>query len=161
PTSSSGSRPMTSGWRLTGRRSWPRSRSVPAVDLGAGTATTYVRGAIAQMHDLVERLAGATRNPAPRPPPNTRAALGGAACAAGEFWLGQVGLGRASDRDRDSEFTATATRTELHAQLDAAADGIVADIGALDRGEASPANAGGRQFLQDGDETDASLVVHV
>jgi uncharacterized damage-inducible protein DinB len=131
------------------------------VDLGAGTVETYVRHAIAQMHDVVDRLDDETVNRAPFPRTNSVAALVVHCCGVGEFWLGHVGLGRASDRDRDSEFVATATRAELHARLDAAAGGIVGDVEALERGDASPVNAGGRQFLQDGDETDASLVVHV
>jgi uncharacterized damage-inducible protein DinB len=131
------------------------------VDLGAGTAETYVRHAIAQMHAVVDRLDDETVNRAPFPRTNSVAALVVHCCGVGEFWLGHVGLGRASDRDRDSEFVATATRAELHTRLDAAADGIVADVLSLERGDASPVNAGGRQFLQDGDETDASLVVHV
>lgn len=131
------------------------------MDLGAGTAETYVRWAIAQMHDVVDRLDDETVNRAPFPRTNSVAALVVHCCGVGEFWLGHVGLGRASNRDRDSEFVATATRAELHACLDAAGDGIVADAQALDRGDASPTNAGGRRLLQDGDETDASLVVHV
>jgi uncharacterized damage-inducible protein DinB len=131
------------------------------VELGAGTAETYVRWAIAQMHDVVDRLDDDTVNRAPFPRTNSVAALVVHCCGVGEFWLGHVGLGRPSDRDRSSEFVAVATRAELHERLDAAADGIVADVRALVRGDASPANAGGRRFLQDGDESDASLVVHV
>jgi uncharacterized damage-inducible protein DinB len=131
------------------------------VDLGAGTAETYIRYAIAQMHDVVDRLDDDNVNRAPFPRTNSVAALVAHCCGVGEFWLGHVGLGRASDRDRDSEFAVTERRPELHARLDVAADRMVADVQALDRGEASPANAGGRQFLQDGDATDASLVVHV
>ncbi len=131
------------------------------MDLGAGTAETYVRWAIAQMHAVVDRLDDDTVNRAPFPRTNSVAGLVVHCCGVGEFWLGHIGLGRPSDRDRDSEFVTVATRADLHARLDAAADGIVADAAALDRGEASPANAGGRELLQDGDETDASLVVHV
>jgi uncharacterized damage-inducible protein DinB len=131
------------------------------VDLGAGTAETYVRWAITQMHSVVDRLDDEAVNRAPFPRTNSVAALVVHCCGVGEFWLGHVGRGRASNRDRSSEFVATATCAELHTRLDAAGDGIVADVRALDRGEASPATAGGRQFLQDGDRTDASLVVHV
>ena len=131
------------------------------MDLGPGTTETYVRWAIAQMHDVVDRLDDETVNRTPFPRTNSVAALVVHCCGVGEFWLGHVGLGRASERDRDSEFVTRATCAELHARLDAAAGAIVADAQALARGEASPTNAGLRQFLQDGDETDASLVVHV
>jgi uncharacterized damage-inducible protein DinB len=131
------------------------------VDLGAGTAETYVRWAITQMHAVVDRLDDETVNRAPFPRTNSVASLVVHCCGVGEFWLGHVGLGRTSDRDRDAEFVATATCAELHAALDVAAAGIVADVQALDRGEASPTNEAGRQFLQDGDGSDASLVVHV
>lgn len=135
--------------------------SVPAVELGAGTAAVYVRWALAQMHEVVDRLDDDTVNRRPFPRTNSVAALVVHSAGVGEFWLGHVGLGRATTRDRDREFDATATSAELHARLDAATTSIVADLEALDRGAASPTNAAGRQFLQDGDESDAALVVHV
>jgi cysteine-S-conjugate beta-lyase len=131
------------------------------VDLGPTTAEIYVRWAVTQMHAVVDRLDDESVSRAPFPRTNSVAALVTHCCGVGEFWLGHVGLGRPSDRDRDSEFVAIASCAELHARLDAAVERIVADVQALDRGEASPANAELRQFLQGGDETDASLVVHV
>lgn len=131
------------------------------MELAAGTAVTYVRWALTQMHGVVDRLDDTSVNQRPFPRTNSVAALVVHSAGVGEFWLGHVGLGRDSTRDRDGEFEATATVAELHARIDAAEAGIVADIEALDRGEASPTNAAGRQFLQDGDESDASLAVHV
>lgn len=131
------------------------------MELGAVTGETYVRWALAQMHDVVDRLDDVSVNERPFPNTNSVAALIVHTCGVGELWLGHVGLGRDSTRDRDSEFVSSATVAELRAMIDTAGDRICDDIAALARGDASPVNAAGRQFLQDGDETDASLVVHV
>jgi uncharacterized damage-inducible protein DinB len=131
------------------------------VELAAGTAEVYVRIALRQVHEVVDRLGDESVNRRPFPRTNSVAALVTHCCGVGEFWLGHVGLGRESARDRDAEFEATATAAELHAAIDATGDRIVADVQALDRGEASPRYAEGRQFLEGGDETDSALVVHV
>jgi hypothetical protein len=113
------------------------------------------------MHDVVDRLDGHSVNRRPFPHTNSVAALVVHSCGVGEFWLGHVGLGRDSSRDRDGEFEAVATPAELHAALDAAVEQIVSDVRALDRGEASATYAEGRQFLEGGDGADSALVVHV
>jgi hypothetical protein len=79
-------------------------------------------------------------------------------CAVCEFWLGHVGLGRPSDRDREGEFGAVVDRAELEAL-------VVRTIGEVDADLAELATSGGelselRGFL-DGDEGDLSLVIHV
>jgi uncharacterized damage-inducible protein DinB len=132
------------------------------MELAAHTAEIYVRYAFTQMHAVVDRLDDDLVNVRPSgPATNSVAALIIHTCGVGEFWLGHVGLGRPSARDRDGEFTATATVRELHAALDAASAQIAADIRRLDAGEASDDYAEGRQFLEEGDGSDAALVVHV
>jgi uncharacterized damage-inducible protein DinB len=135
---------------------------VAAMELAAPTAEIYVRYACAQMHAVIDRLDDEQVNVAPfGPTTNSVAGLIVHSCGVGEFWLGHVGLGRESARDRDREFTATRTVRELHDALDAALIQISADIRSLDGGEASDRYAAGRQFLEEGDGTDAALVVHV
>ncbi len=132
------------------------------MELTAATADIYVRWAYQQILDVVDRLGDPLVNERPPgPDTNTVAQLVTHCCGVGEFWLGHVGLGRPSNRDRDSEFSATATVQELHATVDAAVAQITADLRSLEAGEASEATRGGRQLLQDGDETDAALVLHV
>ena len=75
-----------------------------------------------------------------------------------EFWLGHVGLGRPSERDRDGEFTATGTVDELIALAEAAAAQAAADIEALLAGGGQPNEM--RAFALDGG-TDEALVLHV
>jgi uncharacterized damage-inducible protein DinB len=132
------------------------------MELTPATAEIYARWAYAQMLDVADRLGDDLVNQRPvGPKTNTVAALIVHCCGVTEFWIGHVGLGRASSRDRDTEFTATATVPELHALVERTLVQFGADVRALDAGQASDEYRDGRQFLQDGDESDASLVVHV
>lgn len=132
------------------------------MELTASTADTYVRWAYQQILDVADRLGDASVNERPPgPATNTVTHLITHCCGVSEFWLGHVGLGRPSSRDRDSEFTATATVAELHALVDATVVQISSDLRSLETGKASAETYEGRQFLQDGDDSDASLVLHV
>ena len=132
------------------------------MELEAATADTYVRWAFTQIAALAERLGDAKVNERP-PGPDTNSAAGIIihCCGVCEFWLGHVGLGRASTRDRDSEFTATATADELAVAIERSQRQVSDDLRRLAAGEASDAYRAGRAFLQDGDTSDASLVLHV
>ncbi len=132
------------------------------MDLAPGTAETYVRLAFSQMLAAVDRLGDPLVNERPfGPETNSVAALITHCCGVSEFWLGCVGLGRRSTRVRDSEFTATATVADLHALIAATQHQVTADIRSLDAGEASPANHAVRKTLEDADESDAALVLHL
>jgi uncharacterized damage-inducible protein DinB len=132
------------------------------VELTASTAAVYLRLALRQMRALVERMDdGQLNERPPGPATNSVAALVTHCHGVCEFWLGHVGLGRPSTRDRDGEFTAVATAGELHGLIDAMEAQVVADVERLDAGGASDTNREGRQFLEAGDASDAALVVHV
>jgi uncharacterized damage-inducible protein DinB len=132
------------------------------MELTGAVAATYVRVALEQMGQVVDRLDDARVNERPPGPDTNSVAVLVAHCAGvGEFWLGHVGLGRPSDRDRDAEFRVTLTVAELHRMLGAMGEQIVADVLALDAGEASDTYRAGRAFLERDDESDAALVVHV
>ncbi len=132
------------------------------MELTPETAEIYVRLACRQMLAVADRLGDTKVNERPPgPETNSVAALITHCCGVSEFWLGCVGLGRPTTRDRDSEFTAVATVPELHAAVDVMVDQAVADVRALDAGEASDRNRALRQMLEEGDETDAALVLHV
>ena len=130
--------------------------------LEARTAETYLGLAVTQMHAVADRLGDDRVNRAPfGSETNSVAALVTHCCGVSEFWLGHVGLGRPTTRVRAEEFTATATVPELHDTLEAMRAQIVADVRALDAGEASPAHASRRQTLEGADDSDAALVLHV
>jgi uncharacterized damage-inducible protein DinB len=132
------------------------------MELDPATATTYVELAFRQMRVLVDRLGDDQVNRRPfGPTTNTVAALVIHCCGVAEFWLGCVGLGRPSDRDRDAELTATATVAELHVVIDAAEAQIIADIVALDAGAGSGVHRAPADPLEDDDHSDGALVVHV
>jgi hypothetical protein len=132
------------------------------MELAAPTAEIYLELALRQMDDLVDRMGDDRVNERPPgPATNSVAALVVHCHGVCEFWLGHVGLGRASTRDRDAEFTATATVRRLHGVIDAMRAQVVADVRRLDAGQASDANRAGRQFLEVSDESDAALVLHV
>src|SRR6476659_4438993 len=128
--------------------------------LDAHTANAYLVGAFDQMVAVADRLGddGVNRRP-PGPDTNTVAVLIVHCCGVTEFWLGHVALGRASERDRDAEFRATATVAELRSMVAATVGQGGADLDALERGEARPGHPA-RAELLGGTGSDASVVVH-
>ena len=88
------------------------------------------------MAEVVGRMGdGLVNERPPGPATNSAAVLVVHSCGVAEFWLGHVGLGPARvDRDRDSEFRATATVAELHAMLDATGEQIAGDVRGARRG---------------------------
>jgi hypothetical protein len=132
------------------------------VELSPTTASRYVHLAFEQMLAVADRLGDARVNERPiSPHTNAVAPLIMHCCGVAEFWLGHVGLGRASHRDRDGEFSRTATVAELHAVVATACQQIDADLETLAAGGSQPAYAEGRAFLSVEDASDASLVLHV
>lgn len=131
------------------------------MELSPATAHRYVSHALHQMLAVARRVGDDKVNERPvGEGTNAVAALVIHCCAVTEFWLGHVGCGRPSQRDREGEFSKTATVTELDTMVAATLGQLEHDLAALDAGGTSDFSAG-RQFLLDGDESTASLVVHV
>jgi hypothetical protein len=132
------------------------------MELERATAERYLRHAFAQMLEVADRLGDEQLNQRPLgPETNAVGALIIHCCGVAEFWLGHVGLGRESERARESEFEATATVTELHDLVDARLRQLRDDLDRIMGGTAADTNRAGRVFLLDGDESDGSLVLHV
>jgi uncharacterized damage-inducible protein DinB len=130
------------------------------VELTPATATAYVRRAFDEMLAVAERLGDDEVNQRPLgPDTNAVAALVIHCCGVCEMWLGHIGVGRPTTRDRDAEFSRTATLAELREAADAACRQVEADLEAIASGVDSP-YAEGRVFLEV-DDSDASLVLHV
>jgi uncharacterized damage-inducible protein DinB len=135
--------------------------NTPAVELGRGTAELYMRHAYAQMLEVADRLGDQRVNDRPiGTGTNAVAALVVHCCGVTEFWIGHVALGRPTRRDRDSEFTITATVAELHDLVDRTLAQLSEDLAAIAAGK-TQADRTGRQFLEGGDESDAAIVLHV
>jgi uncharacterized damage-inducible protein DinB len=131
------------------------------MELERGTAELYMRGAFGQMLDVADRLGDERVNERPLgPDTNAVAALIIHSCAVTEFWIGHVALGRHSDRDREAEFSTTATVAELHPLVDETLAQLSEDLAAIDAGMTQPDRTG-RQFLEGGDESDGAIVLHV
>jgi uncharacterized damage-inducible protein DinB len=131
------------------------------MELTAATADLYVALAFRQILDVVDRLGDPRVNERPPgPETNTVAQLVTHCCGVSEFWLGCVGLGRPTTRDRDSEFTAVASVAQLHALIDAAQQQISADLRAFEAGQTTPGNAV-RETLEGGDTSDVAIVLHL
>jgi len=131
------------------------------MNLEPATAELYTRHAFTQMLEVADRLGERKVNDRPLGPrTNAVAALIIHCCEVTEFWLGHVGLGRPSQRDRESEFTRTATLAELHAMVDATLVTARADLDRIFRGD-TQADRTGFMFLIGGDESDGALVIHV
>jgi hypothetical protein len=132
------------------------------VELTPTTASAYVHLAFDQMLAVADRLGDDKVNERPiSAQTNPVAALVLHCCGVAEFWLGHVGLGRESVRDRDAEFAAQATVVELHGVVASALNQIDADLVALDAGGTQSPFVEGRELLTGVDQSDASLVIHV
>jgi uncharacterized damage-inducible protein DinB len=136
------------------------------MELQRRTAELYMRHAFGQMLHVADRLGDERVNDRPLgesdglPKTNAVAALVIHSCAVTEFWIGHVALGRPSDRDRESEFSSTATVAQLHALVDETLAQAGEDLAAMDEGRTQPDRTG-RQFLEGGDESDGAIVLHV
>jgi uncharacterized damage-inducible protein DinB len=131
------------------------------MDLERATAELYFRHAFGQMLGVADRLGDDRVNDRPlRSDTNTVAALIVHCCGVTEFWIGHVALGRPSHRDRDSEFSTSATVSELHDMVDAALARVSEDLAAIDAGRTQP-DPTGRQFLEVRDRSDSAIVLHV
>ena len=130
------------------------------MELSAATAGSYLRHAFDQMLDVADRVGESGINERPLGvETNSVASLIIHCSVVSEFWLGHVALGRSSRRVRHAEFAATATLAELHDLLATSLAQTIADVGRLEAGEGG--DEGGRQFLLEGDTSDASVVLHV
>lgn len=135
---------------------------MPVVELSADTALRYVRHAYGQLLSVADRLGDVAVNERPLGPhTNAVAALIAHCCGVAEYWLGHVGLGRPSERDRDGEFSRTASLAELHALVEQSLRQIELDLTAIAEGRSSGTHAAARQLLLDADVSDAALVLHV
>jgi hypothetical protein len=133
------------------------------VELERGTAELYIRHALRQMLDVADRLGDDKVNDRPldrSADMNAVAALIVHCCGVVEFWMGHVALGRPSHRDRESEFSTTASVAELHALVDKTLVTVGEDLAAIDAGRTQPDRTG-RQFLEGGDGSDGAIVLHV
>jgi uncharacterized damage-inducible protein DinB len=130
------------------------------MELTARTAERYLRHAFDQLLAVADRLGDDLVNERPHGEgTNAVAALIVHCCGVVEFWLGHVALGEANTRDREAEFSRTATVAELHDLVAAAMARAVGHLARLEAGEGT--DEGGRQFLPGGDTSDASVVLHV
>ena len=130
------------------------------MELERGTAERYLRHAFTQMLEVADRLGDEKVNQRPLgPQTNAVAALIIHCCGVTEFWLGHVGSGRASERERESEFDATATVAELHELVGTTLRQLSDDLDRIMGGTAPDTNRAGRVFLLDGDESDGSLEI--
>jgi catechol 2,3-dioxygenase-like lactoylglutathione lyase family enzyme len=121
------------------------------MELQRATAERYIRHAFTQMLEVAGRLGDERVNQRPLGPrTNAVAALIIHCCGVAEFWLGHVGLGRTTERDRESEFDKTATVAELHAIVDATLVQTSEDLDRIMGGTGPDTNRTGRVFLLDG-----------
>jgi len=130
------------------------------VELAAEVAEAYLRHAFDQMLAVAERVGEDRVNERPfGERTNSVTALITHCCGMTGWWLGTAALGRPSDRDRDAEFTASATLTELRGLVDATLRSAADDLRRLEAGEGTDGT--GREHLDVGGPSDSSVVLHV
>ena len=130
------------------------------MDQTATTGLAYLRYAFGQMLALVELLDGRLLNERPtQRGTNSVGALILHCCAACEFWLGHVALGRPTSRQRDTEFTRTTTAAECRTEVAQALAQAEADLQRLQEGAGQPHAA--RARLHGGVGDDFAVLLHV
>lgn len=131
------------------------------MELSADTIRHYTRHVFGGIDKVLDRLDDDTVNQ--RPPgwgTNSVAGLVVHCCELAPSWFATPGLGRPTERDRASEFAATATLTELRARIDEAVERTLALAGELDAGPTALDHEL-RAFLPGADHSDGALVLHV
>lgn len=132
------------------------------MELEADTAALYADHAFAQMLAVAERLREPKINTRPfGPDTNGVAALIVHCCGVVEFWIGHVAIGRPSTRDRESEFSQTATLDELRSLVTRTSSTLRRDLQRLDAGDVRSENDVIRKFMDVPDQSDAAVVMHV
>ena len=132
------------------------------MDVSAPTIDTYLGVAFAGMDRVLDRLNDITVNQ--RPPgwgTNTVAGLIVHCCELAPSWFATPGLGRATDRDRESEFTTKATIGELRERIAHAADTAASLAAEFATTERTARDHPLREFLPGNDRSDAALLLHV
>jgi uncharacterized damage-inducible protein DinB len=131
------------------------------MNIDVSTIETYFRHAFAGMSRVLDRLDDATVNRKPTPwGTNTVAGLIVHCCELSPSWFELPGLGRDSTRNRDAEFTTTATVDELRQRI---ATSEARTLQLLREFAAGPTATDHpmRAFLPGDDQTDGGLVIHV
>ncbi len=129
------------------------------MNVAAPLVVAYLDRAFDQMLAVLERVDADQLTTAPVDPSTTSISGLVTHCTEMcEFWLGHVGLGEPSDRDRSSEFTHRADRGELRERIATARAAARHHLLRLAAGEGQPSEW--RGFLY-GDRSDDSLVLHV
>ncbi len=132
------------------------------IALSADTIGHYLRHAFTGMERVLDRVDDATVNV--RPPgwgTNSIAGLIVHCCELAPSWFATPGLGRETTRDRDSEFTATATVAELRARIATSCAAATALAAELSSASQTAIDHPLRDFLPGSDHSDGALVVHV
>jgi uncharacterized damage-inducible protein DinB len=80
-------------------------------------------------------------------------------CGVVEYWLGHVALGEPTTRDRDGEFSATATLADLRELVASTTARAACLLDRLDTDSAT--DIARRRPLYGGDTSDAAIVLHV
>ena len=131
------------------------------MELTTATVCIYFDRAFRGMHRVLDRLDDPTVNVQPHgPSTNSVAALITHCCGMAPFWLEHVGLDLPTDRDRDAEFVATSTVTQLRDAIDELRSRCEELVGRLE-GTPSATYHERRAELPGGDRSDSSIVLHV
>lgn len=129
--------------------------------IAATTIDLYIRHTFDGMHRVLDRLDDESVNAKPNEwGTNSVAGLVVHCCELAPSWFEMPGLGRDSSRDREAEFTSTATIAELHARIDDATERTSTLVAEFDTGPTTPGHEF-RAFMPGDDRSDGALVLHV
>jgi uncharacterized damage-inducible protein DinB len=129
------------------------------MELAPRTAERFLDHAFDQLLAVADRVPDTLLNTRPHGEgTNSIASLVVHCCGVTEYWLGHVALGEPTTRDREREFSTTATLADLHELV---ATTTARAAGLLDRLDTQEGEVPGRPSLYGGDTSDAAIVLHV
>ena len=131
------------------------------MELDASTAAAYVGRAFGQMLAAADRLGDDLVNVRPPgPTTNSVASLIVHCCGVTDWWLGQVGVGQPTERDRVAEFDHEASVAGVHQRVEAALSRAGDHLAHLEVGDGLESHPH-RDGLPGEDGSDAAVVLHV
>ncbi len=131
------------------------------MELTSESTCVYLRHAFSGMLRVLDRLDDETVNQKPQDwGTNSVAGLIVHCCELAPSWFEMPGLGRDSDRDRDAEFAAYATVSELRERI-AVATERSCELAVEFHGGPTVTDHPFRDFMPGTDRTDGALVLHV
>ena len=134
------------------------------MEIGGATVAAYIRKAARGYVEALDRFDDTTVNQRPPgPDTNSGTVIVSHAWGAARYWIDHVGLGHATRRVRDDEFSAVSTVADLKELVRTTADALAESVLSYDAEPTGTQHEGRGRLARENDEpdgSDGSIVVH-